>query len=55
MKVYDLCKFLIDRKRYDFESMKNKVNVFYANNQLADTEYTDLFTIMDEQKTRAEA
>ena len=49
MTVFELCKFLIDRKRYEHEAMQNKVNVFYANNQLEDNEYTDLLTIMDEQ------
>jgi len=55
MSVYELCKYLIDRKRYEYESMLNKVNVFYANNQLEDVEYTGLLTIMDEQKTQAQA
>ncbi|MGE7843960.1 hypothetical protein ACQKNX_24640 [Lysinibacillus sp. NPDC093712] len=51
MTVFELCKFLIDRKRYELASMLNKVNVFYANNQLADDEYTELLTLMDAQKT----
>jgi hypothetical protein len=51
MTVFELCKFLIDRRRYEHDAMQNKVNVFYANNQLSDTEYTDLLTIMDAQKT----
>ncbi|MFY0520935.1 hypothetical protein ACOMCU_24390 [Lysinibacillus sp. UGB7] len=57
MTVYDLCMFLINRKRYTYEAMKNKVNVFYANNQLADEEFTDLLSTMDEQteETQAEA
>ena len=53
MSVYELCKYLIDRKRYEYGAMLNKVNVFYANNQLADEEYTGLLTIMDAQKTQA--
>jgi len=53
MSVYELCKYLIDRKRYVYAEMLNKVNVFYANNQLKDVEYTGLLTIMDEQKTQA--
>lgn len=52
MKVYDLCKFLIDRQRYSYDNMLKKVNVFYANNQLVDKEYTELLTIMDSQKTQ---
>ncbi|MGY3186433.1 hypothetical protein [Lysinibacillus sp. TE18511] len=55
MSVYELCKFLIERKRYEQSAMLNKVNVFYANNQLKDDEYTGLLTVMDEQKTQAEA
>ncbi|MEY2356031.1 MULTISPECIES: hypothetical protein [Lysinibacillus] len=53
MSVYELCKYLIDRKCYEQDVMLNKVNVFYANNQLADEEYTGLLTIMDAQKTQA--
>ncbi|AHN22035.1 hypothetical protein [Lysinibacillus varians] len=53
MTVFDLCKFLIDRKRYERNAMQNKVNVFYANDQLTDSEYTDLLTIMDTQQTQA--
>ncbi|MEK5429718.1 hypothetical protein MKY88_02535 [Lysinibacillus sp. FSL R7-0073] len=53
MSVYELCKYLIDRKRYEYDAMVNKVNVFYANNQLKDDEYTQLFTDMDAQKTQA--
>ncbi|MCS1384104.1 hypothetical protein NXZ75_18000 [Lysinibacillus sphaericus] len=55
MKVFELCKFLIDRKRYGHAAMLNKVNVFYANNQLEDHEYTELLTIMDAQQTQADA
>ncbi|MFJ5766729.1 hypothetical protein ACIP9C_15355 [Lysinibacillus sp. NPDC093210] len=55
MKVFELCKFLIDRKRYEHTAMLNKVNVFYANNQLEDQEYTELLTIMDAQQTQADA
>ncbi|WP_374966020.1 hypothetical protein [Lysinibacillus sp. RS5] len=55
MTVYELCKFLIERKRYEHDAMLNKVNVFYANNQLKDDEYTGLLTVMDDQKTQAEA
>lgn len=51
MTVFELCKFLIDRKRYEQAAMQNKVNVFYANNQLADEEYTQLLKIMDAQLT----
>ncbi|MFJ7665316.1 hypothetical protein ACIQXW_23440 [Lysinibacillus sp. NPDC097162] len=51
MTVYQLCEFLIERKRYMYDDMLKKVNVFYANNQLADDEYTELLTIMDAQKT----
>ncbi|MBL3729270.1 hypothetical protein JIN86_06610 [Lysinibacillus sp. HST-98] len=53
MKVYDLCKFLIDRNRYSYDDMLKKVNVFYANNQLADEEYTQLLTDMDTQQKQA--
>lgn len=53
MKVYDLCKFLIDRQRYSYDNMLKKVNVFYANNQLLDEEYTHLLTEMDAQKTQS--
>jgi len=53
MSVYELCKFLIERKRYEHGTMLNKVNVFYANNQLKDNEYTGLLTVMDEQQTQA--
>lgn len=55
MSVYELCKFLIDRKRYEHDVMINKVNVFYANNQLKDDEYTGLLTVMDEQQTQVDA
>lgn len=51
MTVYELCKFLIDRKRYEHDAMLNKVNVFFANNQLKDNEYTELCTVIDEHKT----
>ncbi|AHN23261.1 hypothetical protein [Lysinibacillus varians] len=53
MTVFDLCKFLIDRKRYEQATMLNKVNVFYANNQLKDDEYTQLLTEIDSQQTQA--
>ena len=55
MTVYQLCEFLIERKRYTREDMLKKVNVFYANNQLADEEYTQLLTDMDAQKSQAQA
>jgi len=51
MTVYQLCEFLIERKRYAREDMLKKVNVFYANDQLADDEYTQLLTLMDAQLT----
>ncbi|MGY3188723.1 hypothetical protein [Lysinibacillus sp. TE18511] len=51
MTVLALCLFLIERKRYTYDAMKNKVNVFYANNQLSDEEYTQLLTTMDAQQT----
>lgn len=50
MTVYALCTFLIERKRYEHATMLNKVNVFYANNQLSDEEYTQLLTTMDAQE-----
>lgn len=53
MSVYELCKFLIERKRYERDAMLNKVNVFYANNQLEDNEYTQLLTDIDSQQTQA--
>lgn len=53
MTVFELCKFLIERKRYEQAAMQNKVNVFYANNQLKDDEYTQLLTEIDSQQTQA--
>lgn len=50
MTVFELCKFLIYRKRYEQAAMLNKVNVFYANNQLQDDEYTQLLTDIDAQQ-----
>ncbi|GEM_PF-1219647 len=52
MEPYELCKFLIDRKRYNHETMKRKANVFFANDGLSDEEYSDLLTIMSKQKTK---
>ncbi|MGE6513385.1 hypothetical protein [Lysinibacillus sphaericus] len=51
MTVYQLCEFLIERKRYAHEDMRKKVNVFYANDQLADEEYTQLLTFIDAHQT----
>ena len=53
MTVFELCMFLIKRKRYEPATMQNKVNVFYANNQLKDDEYTQLLTEIDTQQTQA--
>ncbi len=53
MTVFELCMFLIKRKRYEQDTMQNKVNVFYANNQLKDDEYTQLLTEIDTQQTQA--
>lgn len=53
MTVYELCKFLIDCKRYAYNAMLKKVNVFYANDQMAEDEYTKLLTQLDEQKAPA--
>jgi len=51
METYELCRFLIDRKRYNYETMKRKANVFFANDELSDEEYSDLLTIMSKLKT----
>lgn len=48
--IYDYMKNLINTKFYDTrEEAKNKVNAFYAVNELNDTEFTELTVLVNEK------
>ncbi|KEI09289.1 hypothetical protein Z957_05125 [Clostridium sp. K25] len=42
MNLYKILKDLIEAKHYKKEDMANKLNVFYAFNQINSEEYTQL-------------
>ena len=46
--VYNLMLSLIKAKRKSKEELTKKANVFYANNQLSDEQYTEIMGKIEE-------
>lgn len=53
--MYNAMKILIRRRFYaSAEAAKDKLNVFYAFNQLTDEQYTELMVLVEEMYPAAE-
>lgn len=47
MTLYDLLKNLINHNRFEKEDMTNKLNVFFAFNQITLEQYQELMAIVN--------
>ena len=50
MTTYEMCKILINKKRYIKEDMLNKLDIFLLGNRITDEQYSELITMMNIQK-----
>lgn len=46
MKIYGLLKRMISTGNYQKEDMQNKLNVFYAVNQITEEQYLELLNMV---------
>ncbi|MGG3798996.1 hypothetical protein [Metabacillus fastidiosus] len=49
--IYSLCKTVIANKKYEYEPMLNKLDVYLLGNRITTEEYTELKGVMDTQQT----
>ena len=53
--TYSAAKLLITNKKCDYNEMATNLSLFLMTKRINQDQYTELCTIMDEQKTQAEA
>lgn len=54
MKIYGLLKRMISTGNYQKEDMQNKLNVFYAVNQITEEQYLELMKIINPETKKEE-
>lgn len=47
MTTYEMCKFLIEKGRYEKEDMLSKLDLFLLGDRITEEEYKNLFTTME--------
>ena len=47
MTTYEMCKILIEKKRYTKEDMLRKLDVFLLGNRITEEQYTQLVAMMN--------
>ena len=53
--IYTLLKRMITTGNYEKENMQNKLNIFYAVNQLTDEQYLELTELINPEPVTKEA
>ncbi|WP_195892881.1 hypothetical protein [Bacillus massiliigorillae] len=51
MSCYKLCKTMIEKGNYEYQSMIGKLDAFLLVGRITPDEYTELVGLMDAQKT----
>ena len=47
MTTYEMCKILIEKKRYTKEDMMSKLDIFLLGNRITEEQYTGLVAMMN--------
>lgn len=50
MTTYQMCKTLIEKGRYEKESMQSKLDLFLLGNRITEEEYNELVKMMNEKE-----